>query len=141
MPRCGGCIEAKPSAWCEAIGVDEHAMPPGPRIAIVPKVTVKQTLTPGLVQMVNILAMNKLELQEAITQELLENPLLDEAQEDAPPALEDLAKLELEVEAERRKEQAGESTPSAGVEDGGGEGGGGEAAEFEAAAHADLGNE
>ncbi|HWG36999.1 MAG TPA: RNA polymerase factor sigma-54 [Terriglobales bacterium] len=111
-------------------------MPPGPRIAIVPKVTVKQTLTPGLVQMVNILAMNKLELQEAITQELLENPLLDEAQEDAPPTLEELVKLEQEVEAERRNEQAGEIIPRAAGEETGESGIGGNA-EFDPTATAD----
>lgn len=52
----------------------------GPKL--IPKPMLKQSLTPGLVQMVSILAMNKTELEEAIAQELLENPLLDEAQED-----------------------------------------------------------
>jgi RNA polymerase sigma-54 factor len=85
-------------------------MNPGPKIAIVAKPTLKQTLTPGLVQMVNILAMNKLELQEAISQELLENPMLDESQEDAGPGLEELTRLEQalqqETEAERRPDAA-----------------------------------
>ncbi|HUX66412.1 MAG TPA: RNA polymerase factor sigma-54 [Terriglobales bacterium] len=67
----------------------------GPKL--IAKPSLKQTLTPGLVQMVNILAMNKLELQEAITQELLENPLLDEAQEANPPGLEELNRLEQEL--------------------------------------------
>ncbi|MGH9393965.1 MAG: hypothetical protein ACRD1E_07320, partial [Terriglobales bacterium] len=102
-------------------------MPIGPRISIVPKLAVKTTLTPSLVQMVNILAMNKLELQEAITQELLENPLLDEAQDDATPTLEELTKLELEVESERRREQSGEGGQAAADGDGrvAGEGDGG----------------
>jgi RNA polymerase sigma-54 factor len=85
-------------------------MNPGPKIAIVAKPTLKQTLTPGLVQMVNILAMNKLELQEAITQELLENPMLDESQEESGPGLEELTRLEQalqqETEAERRPDAA-----------------------------------
>ncbi len=85
-------------------------MNPGPKIAIVAKPALKQTLTPGLVQMVNILAMNKLELQEAITQELLENPMLDESQEDGGPGLEELTRLEQalqhESEAERRPDSA-----------------------------------
>ncbi|MGH9540383.1 MAG: RNA polymerase factor sigma-54 [Terriglobales bacterium] len=57
----------------------------------------KQSLTPGLVQMVSILAMNKMELEEAITEELLQNPLLDEAQEEAPPTLEELNAAEREL--------------------------------------------
>jgi len=66
----------------------------GPKL--IPKPMLKQSLTPGLVQMVSILAMNKLELEEAIAQELLENPLLDEAQEDATTA-EELAAAEAEL--------------------------------------------
>lgn len=75
----------------------------GPKL--VAKQTLKQTLTPSLVQMVNILAMNKLELQEAISQELLENPLLDETQEEAPPTMEEL----LEAEAGLRREEPADS--------------------------------
>ncbi|MGH9535982.1 MAG: hypothetical protein ACRD2E_14120, partial [Terriglobales bacterium] len=66
----------------------------GPKL--IPKPMLKQSLTPGLVQMVSILAMNKTELEEAIAQELLENPLLDEAQEDGP-APPDLGQLEEEL--------------------------------------------
>ncbi len=42
------------------------------------KLTQKQVLTPSLVQMVSILALNKLELSEMISQELMENPVLEE---------------------------------------------------------------
>ena len=83
----------------------------GPKL--IAKPSLKQTLTPGLVQMVNILAMNKLDLQEAISQELLENPLLDETQEEATPGLEELMRLE---EGLRREPPAGagqESEPAA----------------------------
>ncbi len=42
------------------------------------RVTQKQILTPGLVQMVSVLALNKLELRDMITQEMVENPILEE---------------------------------------------------------------
>ena len=38
------------------------------------KVTQKQILTPGLVQMVSVLALNRLELREMINQEMIANP-------------------------------------------------------------------
>ena len=40
----------------------------------------RQILTPGLVQMVSVLALNKLELRDMITAEMVENPVLEEAQ-------------------------------------------------------------
>jgi DNA-directed RNA polymerase specialized sigma54-like protein len=43
------------------------------------KVAQKQILTPGLVQMVSVLALNRLELREMITQEMVANPMLEEA--------------------------------------------------------------
>src|SRR5664279_3044818 len=42
------------------------------------RVSQKQILTPGLVQMVSVLALNKLELANMINAELTENPLLEE---------------------------------------------------------------
>ena len=42
------------------------------------KVSQKQILTPGLVQMVSVLALNKMELKDMINAELEENPVLDE---------------------------------------------------------------
>ena len=42
------------------------------------KVSQKQILTPGLVQMVSVLALNKLELKDMITAEMVENPVLEE---------------------------------------------------------------
>jgi RNA polymerase sigma-54 factor len=41
----------------------------------------KQILTPGLVQMVSVLALNRLELKEMINQEIMENPVLEELEE------------------------------------------------------------
>src|SRR6185369_6858340 len=45
------------------------------------KVQQKQVLTPGLVQMVSLLTLNKLELTEMIRQELVQNPVLEEGTE------------------------------------------------------------
>ncbi len=42
------------------------------------KISQRQVLTPGLVQMVSVLALNKLELREMINSELVENPVLEE---------------------------------------------------------------
>ena len=42
------------------------------------KVAQKQILTPGLVQMVSVLALNRLELREMINQEMVANPMLEE---------------------------------------------------------------
>ena len=41
------------------------------------RVSQKQILTPGLVQMVSVLALNKLELADMINTELTENPVLE----------------------------------------------------------------
>src|SRR2546428_13280942 len=46
------------------------------------KVAQKQILTPGLVQMVSVLALNRLELREMINQEVIANPVLEELSED-----------------------------------------------------------
>jgi len=46
------------------------------------KVAQKQILTPGLVQMVSVLALNRLELREMINQEIIENPVLEEQSEE-----------------------------------------------------------
>jgi RNA polymerase sigma-54 factor len=48
---------------------------------LVVKPTQKQVLTPGLVQMVSLLTLNKLELTEMIQQELVQNPVLEEGTE------------------------------------------------------------
>jgi RNA polymerase sigma-54 factor len=44
----------------------------------------KQVLTPGLVQMVSVLALNKLELRDMITAEMVENPVLEELEASVP---------------------------------------------------------
>ncbi len=48
------------------------------------KLSQKQILTPGLVQMVSVLALNKLELKDMINAEMVENPVLDEYLETVP---------------------------------------------------------
>src|SRR5215831_18687478 len=48
-----------------------------PRLSL--KVAQKQILTPGLVQMVTVLQLNRLELKDMITQEIVKNPVLEES--------------------------------------------------------------
>jgi RNA polymerase sigma-54 factor len=50
-----------------------------PRLQL--RVAQKQILTPGLVQMVTVLQLNRLELKEMITQEIVKNPVLEEGEE------------------------------------------------------------
>ena len=53
-----------------------------PRLNV--KVAQRQVLTPSLVQMVSVLALNKLELKEMIDAEMVENPVLEEIDESVP---------------------------------------------------------
>src|ERR1700733_10752364 len=53
-----------------------------PRMSL--KVSQRQVLTPGLMQMVSVLALNKLELKEMIDAEMVENPVLEEIDETVP---------------------------------------------------------
>src|SRR6202051_975200 len=46
------------------------------------RVSQKQILTPGLVQMVTVLQLNRLELKEMITQEIVKKPVLEGSAED-----------------------------------------------------------
>jgi RNA polymerase sigma-54 factor len=48
------------------------------------KLSQRQILTPGLVQMVSVLALNKLELKDMINSEMVENPVLEELEESVP---------------------------------------------------------
>ena len=62
-------------------------------VLLQPKLSVKlsqrQILTPGLVQMVSVLALNKLELRDMINAEMVENPVLEEL-EDSVPLIDDV---------------------------------------------------
>src|ERR1035437_7095208 len=71
-----------------------------PRLQL--RVAQKQILTPGLVQMVTVLQLNRLELKEMITQEIVKNPVLEEATEEPGEEItpEELLPL-LEQEQER----------------------------------------
>jgi len=59
------------------------------------KVAQRQILTPGLMQMVSVLALNKLELKELINTEIVENPVLEELEESVP-LIDDIALREAE---------------------------------------------
>ena len=48
------------------------------------RVSQKQILTPGLVQMVSVLALNKIELKDMINAEMMENPVLEELDSTVP---------------------------------------------------------
>jgi RNA polymerase sigma-54 factor len=63
------------------------------------KVTQRQILTPGLVQMVSVLALNKLELKDMINEEMVENPVLDEYVEQVP-TIDEIAAQEEQRERE-----------------------------------------
>jgi len=82
-----------------------------PRIGLNLRVAQKQILTPGLVQMVNVLALNRLELREMINQEMIANPVLEELPENVPSLEEEQQKKEGERPKEpgtdRENEEAG----------------------------------
>jgi RNA polymerase sigma-54 factor len=61
------------------------------------KVAQRQILTPGLMQMVSVLALNKLELKEMIDAEMVENPVLEEIDETVP-MLDEVASREEKLE-------------------------------------------
>ncbi|MBZ5701209.1 MAG: RNA polymerase factor sigma-54 [Acidobacteriia bacterium] len=65
------------------------------------RVAQKQILTPGLVQMVSVLALNRLELREMINQEMVENPVLEELSEE--PTVSDNYSDETFLKAETEK--------------------------------------
>jgi RNA polymerase sigma-54 factor len=65
------------------------------------KVAQRQVLTPGLMQMVSVLALNKLELKEMIDAEMVENPVLEEIDESVP-MLDEVAGRQERQEREER---------------------------------------
>ena len=74
------------------------------------KLSQRQILTPGLVQMVSVLALNKLELKDMINAEMVENPVLEEL-EDAIPMLDDVGRQEEERDRLAAKATAPEEGP------------------------------
>src|SRR5215470_699422 len=75
------------------------------------KVSQRQILTPGLVQMVSVLALNKLELKDMINAEMVENPVLEEL-EDSVPLIDEVA----HKEEERERVATAEDAPTTGEE-------------------------
>src|SRR6266481_2877260 len=68
------------------------------------RVSQRQILTPGLVQMVSVLALNKLELKEMINTEMVENPVLEEF-DSSVPMLDEVAGREEAREREEAQER------------------------------------
>jgi len=65
----------------------------------------RQILTPGLMQMVSVLALNKVELKEMIDAEMVENPVLEEIDESVPM-------LDAVAGREERLERGAEEPPT-----------------------------
>ncbi len=78
-----------------------------PRLQV--RVQQKQTLTPGLVQMVSLLQLNRLELKDMISAEIAQNPVLEEAAEGGEELTPEELQPLLEAEAERSGEPADQS--------------------------------
>ena len=72
------------------------------------KLSQRQILTPGLVQMVSVLALNKLELKDMINAEMVENPVLEELEESVP-LLDEVGKKE--EDRERAAAASNEENP------------------------------
>jgi RNA polymerase sigma-54 factor len=77
------------------------------------KLSQRQILTPGLVQMVSVLALNKLELKDMITAEMVENPVLEELEESVP-LLDEVGKKE--EDRERAAAASNEENPTTAAE-------------------------
>jgi RNA polymerase sigma-54 factor len=72
------------------------------------RVAQKQILTPGLVQMVSVLALNRLELRQMVNAEMVSNPVLEEVTEET--AATDSYTDEAFVKAESETPSEGEAT-------------------------------
>ena len=91
-----------------------------PRMSL--KVSQRQVLTPGLMQMVSVLALNKLELKEMIDAEMVENPVLEEIDETVPMLDEVAGRQERQERLERlelldRPENGAVAEPAAAPKD------------------------
>ncbi len=74
------------------------------------KIAQRQVLTPGLMQMVSVLALNKLELKEMIDAEMVENPVLEEIDESVP-MLDQVAGREQQLERGKEETEAPAKDP------------------------------
>src|SRR5579862_5975106 len=77
------------------------------------KLSQRQILTPGLVQMVSVLALNKLELKDMINSEMVENPVLEELEESVP-LIDEVGRKE--EDRDRAAQAAPEENPITAVE-------------------------
>ncbi len=75
------------------------------------RVSQRQILTPSLVQMVSVLALNKLELRDMITAEMVANPVLEEL-ESPVPSLDEVSRKE--EDRDRPQEAPSEETAKSG---------------------------
>src|SRR5208282_2255144 len=75
------------------------------------KVAQRQVLTPGLMQMVSVLALNKLELKEMIDAEMVENPVLEQTDESVP-MLDEVAGREQRLENTEHPDRITEEAPA-----------------------------
>jgi len=75
------------------------------------RVAQRQILTPGLMQMVSVLALNKMELKEMIDAEMVENPVLEEIDETVPMLDEVAGRQERQERDEREHLEAGAAEP------------------------------
>ncbi len=73
------------------------------------RVGLRQTLTPGLVQMVTVLQMNSLELRDLIAQEVDQNPVLELAADGGEEVTQEEIQALLEAEATREGSPADQS--------------------------------
>src|SRR5438874_6389521 len=79
------------------------------RLQVSARQTLQQKLTPGLVQMVSLLQLNRLELKDMITAEIAANPVLEEAADGAEELTAEELQPLLEAEATRSGESADQS--------------------------------
>ncbi|SEB46346.1 RNA polymerase factor sigma-54 [Terriglobus roseus] len=78
------------------------------------RVSQRQVLTPGLVQMVSVLALNKLELKEMINAEVVENPVLEEIEDNSETYEEQAGRegdRELTAEQQKTEKEREEKDP------------------------------
>src|SRR5436309_9540001 len=78
-----------------------------PRLQV--RISQKQILTPGLVQMVSLLQLNRLELKDMISAEVAQNPVLEEATEGGEELTPEELQPLLEAEGERSGDPADQS--------------------------------
>src|SRR5580700_4447453 len=78
------------------------------------KLSQRQILTPGLVQMVSVLALNKIELKDMINSEMVENPVLEEL-EDSVPLIDEVGCKDLDLDRATTKTST-EENPITAVE-------------------------